>query len=317
MPDPIRILEALGLATLVAGAILLLFGLPWRAPQPARVRLGGVLGVTAGILAGCWWMDALPIWPPSEDHDRFLLVLLPAVTAIETIITLISWPRWLGWPLRLIVTAGAAPTLLYGSSYVADLTGPGSREWSTARMVLVFGMLAPSLAIVWWATWLLTKRRASHSVPVFLAFVSAGAAVTVLLSGYAGAGQTGLTVPAVLIGVTLASLVLKGTPEMSGAVGIAVVSLFALLVTGRFFGHLSTTNAMLLLGAPLLAWCAEIPWLRRKSSFAQGMVRVIVPTIPVAISLIVAQRQFVVDSAAKTPTEANEPSADDYLNFGK
>ncbi len=316
MPDPIRILEALGLAALVAGTVLLISGLPWRAPSPVRSRIGGMLGMVAGILTGCWWTDALPNWPPREDQDRLLLVLLPAVAGVEIVIAAMPRPRWLAWMLRLIVSAGAAPILLYGSSYVTDLTGPGSREWPLALSVLIFGLLALGLAVVWWAVWLLTKRSASRSIPVLLALVSGGAAVTILLSGYANAGQTGLTFPATLVGLAIASFARKGPPEMDGVVGVGVVSLFALLVEGRFFGQLTTMNALLLIGAPLLGWCAELPRLRRKNSIAQGIVRVLLPMIPVAIALIVAQRQFVADTT-KTSRQSIEPSADDYLNFGK
>jgi hypothetical protein len=316
MPDPIRILEAMGLATLVAGAFVLGFGLPWRAPKPARARIGGVLGLAAGIITGCWRMDALPNWPAREDHDRLLLLLLPLVTAVEIVIGVISRPRWLAWALRLIVAAGAAPILLYGSSYIADLTGPGSREWTIAQTILIFAGLAFFLSIVWWAMWLLTKRSACRSVPVMLALVSAGAAVTILLSGYASAGQSGLNLPAALVGVIVASLAVKGTPQMNGVIGVGLVALFALLVEGRFFGHLSTTHALLVMGAPLLAWCAEIPSLRRRNSLAHCFVRVILPMIPVTVALVLAQRQFVTDSG-KTAVPSSEPSADDYLNFGK
>jgi len=316
MPDPIRILEAMGLATLVAGAFVLSFGLPWRTPKPARARIGGVLGLAMGIITGCWRMDALPNWPPREDHDRLLLLLLPLVTAVEIVIAVTSQPRWLPWLLRLIVIAGAAPVLLYGSSYITDLTGPGSREWTTAQTVVIFASLAFLLAIVWWAMWLLTKRSGCRSVPILLALVSTGAAVTILLSGYASAGQSGLNLPAALVGVTVASLALSGTPQMNGVVGVGLVALFALLVEGRFFGHLSTTHALLVMGAPLLAWCAEIPGLRRRSSLVHRFVRVVLPMIPVTVALILAQRQFVADSG-KTAVPSSEPSADDYLNFGQ
>jgi hypothetical protein len=316
MPDPIRILEAMGLATLIAGIFALSFGLPWRAPNPARARIGGVLGLAAGILSGCWRMDALPNWPPREDHDRLLLFLLPLVAAVEIVIAVTSRPLWLPRLLRLIVVAGAAPVLLYGSSYIAELTGPGSREWTISQMVVIFAGLAFLLAIVWWAMWLLTKRSACRSVPILLALVSTGATVTILLSGYASAGQSGLNLPAALVGVTVASLVLKGPPQMNGVIGVGLVVLFALLVEGRFFGQLSTTHALLLMGAPLLAWCAEIPSLRRRSSLAHRCVRVILPMIPVTFALILAQRQFVADSG-KTAVQSSEPSADDYLNFGK
>jgi hypothetical protein len=316
MPDPIRILEAMGLAALVAGVFVLGFGLPWRAPKPSRARIGGVLGLAAGIITGCWRMDASPNWPPSEDHDRLLLFLLPLATAVEIVIAVTSRPRRLPWVLRLIVAAAGAPILLYGSSYTTDLTGPGSREWTIVQTVLILTGLAFLLAIVWWAMWLLTKRSPYRSVPVMLALVSAGAAVTILLSGYAGAGQSGLNLPAALVGATVASLAVKGVPQMNGVIGVGLVALFALLVEGRFFGHLSTTHAMLIVGAPLLAWCAEIPSLRRRSALAHRFMRVVLPLIPVTVALVLAQRQFVTDSG-KTDVPSSEPSADDYLNFGK
>ena len=316
MPDPIRILEAMGLAALVAGSFVFGLGRPWRAPNAARMRIGGVLGLAAGIIVGCWQMDAPPTWPPREDHDRLLLLLLPLVTAVEIVIAVIARPRWLPWLLRLIVAAAAAPILLWGSSYITDLTGPRSREWTIAQAVLIFTSLAVLLAIVWWAMWLLTKRSACRSVPVMLALISAGAAVTILLSGYASAGQSGLNLPATLVGVIVASLVIRGTPQMNGVVGVGVVVLFGLLIEGRFFGHLSTTYALLLTGAPLLAWCAEVPGLRRKSLLAQRFVRVILPMIPVTVALVLAQRQFVADSG-QASVPLSEPSADDYLNFGK
>jgi hypothetical protein len=314
MPDPIRILESLGLSGLVAGVVLLAFGRPWRSPHPVRARIGGVLGVGGGILAGVWWLGMPPNWPPREDHDRLLLVLVPAVMAVEVLIAVFAKPRWL---LRLAIAASAAPILLYGSSYVSDPTGPGSREWTPVKSSLILAGLAALLAVVWCALWLLTKRSACRTVPIVLALVCAGGSVTVLLSGYAGAGQAGLTIAAALVGAVVASLVLKGTPELNGVVSVGIVGLFALLLVGRFFGQLTTTNALLLFCAPLLTWGAEVPLVRRGGRIAHGMVRVILPTIPVAVALLLAQRQFIADTS-KTATESDqEPTVDDYMNFGK
>ena len=172
------------------------------------------------------------------------------------------------------------------------------------------------LAAVWAALWLLVKRSACRSVPVVLAIVCAGASVTVMLSGYASGGQIGLTLSAALVGAVIASLALAGTPEMNGVVGLGVVGLFALLVVGRFFGQLSTANAVLLFCAPLLAWGAELPFARRGGSVAHGLARVILPAIPVTVALLLAQQQFLADTA-RTAAGPNEPSVDDYMNLGK
>jgi hypothetical protein len=105
---------------------------------------------------------------------------------------------------------------------------------------------------------------------------------------------------------------------MNGVVGIGVVGLFALLIVGRFFGQLTLTNGLLLFCSPLLAWGAEIPLVRRSGRIAHGLVRVILPAIPLVVALVLAQRQFLADSANKKPdATATEPTVDDYMNFGK
>ena len=44
MPDPIGILEAVAAAAVLAAAVVLLGGWPWRKPHPARAYFGSVLG---------------------------------------------------------------------------------------------------------------------------------------------------------------------------------------------------------------------------------------------------------------------------------
>src|SRR3954454_5324433 len=82
MPDPMQILEAVSTAAVMAGAVLLLCVWPWRTPRPARASVGCVLGVGLGLFSGCRLLGVWPHWPPQEDQDRFLLVLLPAVLGV-------------------------------------------------------------------------------------------------------------------------------------------------------------------------------------------------------------------------------------------
>src|ERR1700722_16234497 len=169
MPDPIHIVQALSLAVLAAAAVILLASWPWRTPHPARTRCGGVLAVGVGIYAACWWLGALPTWPPRADQSRLLFVLLPAVIVVEITTAAIARPTWFSWILRIVVAMAAAPCLLYGSSYLHELTGPGSREWTPLKMVLTLAGLATLLASLWAARWTLPRRMACRSVPMILA----------------------------------------------------------------------------------------------------------------------------------------------------
>jgi hypothetical protein len=325
MPDPMRILEAMAVSAVAAAVVLLICGWPWRSPHARRAKIGGAVGVGLGFFLGCWLLGLRPHWPPVDDTDRLLLVVLPAAVAVEIAAVLVGARPWLAWLLRLAVAAGAAPILLHHTIYVADLAGPGSREWTTAQEVWILSGLAAALAAVWASLALLAKRAqgrwAAMNVPLIVALVACGAAIAVMLSGYATGGQMGLPLAAAIAGSAAASLLLSGQPETGAILGPGVVGLFALLVAGRFFGSLTTANAALLVLSPLLCWLLELPprlrWLARLALVA----------LPVAAAVVFAQRKFAENSAGSSYNTQEVPdqkstnpppsTIQDYMNFGK
>jgi hypothetical protein len=318
MAEPVLLLKASAAAAVLAALAVLLTGWPWRQPRPGWTAAGGALGLGAGFLAGAWALGQVPHFPPREDQDRLLLVLLPAVGGAEVAAAFLGRRAWLAWSLRLFVAAGAARTLLHGSIYVTDSGVPGTREWSPAQTWLILAGLAAALAANWALLGRLANRRAGRTALCVLALTTAGAGVTIMLSGYTSAGQLGFPLAAGLVGTAAASLALAGTVDLRGPAGVGVVGLFALLVVGRFFGELSTANAALLFAAPLLGWLPELLPARRVGPRVRGVVRVALAAVPVAIVLALAVQRFQADSAQPSSTPgASEPSVDDYLNFGK
>jgi hypothetical protein len=270
-----------------------------------------------GFFVGCCrLLGRWPHWPPREDQDRLLLLVLPAVIVVELAAAIPWLPRWLAWLLRLAVAAGTARILLDNTSYVADLAGPGTREWSAAQTWLNLGGLAAALAALWALLALLARRAPVRSIPLALALTTVGAAVIIMYSGYSSGGQLGFPLAGALAGVTVASLALSGTPEVRGALGVGIVGLFALLVIGCFFGKLTPTHAALLFFGPLLCWLPELPYVRRLRPWLRGLAGVILTAVPVAVTLVLAQQQFIKDSAQISPSSP-EPSVQDYLDFGK
>ncbi len=313
MPDPALIVKASAAALAVAAAVVLLFG-----RRPGRSGWAGALGVGVGFFVGAWLLGARPRVPPREDQDRWLLILLPASVLVEVAAAALGRRPWLAWPLRLAVAAGAAPILLYGSSYVAETAGPGSREWTPGQTWLILGGLAAALAVAWALLDRLARRTARGAVPFALALVCAGSGATVMLSGYATGGQLGIPLAAGLAGAAVASFLLQGEPDLRGALGVGVVGLFALLVVGRFFGKLTTANAMLLLGSPLLLGLPAMPILASIGPRRRAFVGLSVVALPVALALALAWQQFAIDSARPSVTPGvPEPSLQDYLDFGK
>jgi hypothetical protein len=314
--DPMLILAALAVAALVAAAVFLLCSWPGRTIRTARTSAGGVLGVALGFYAGCWWLGLRPHWPPREDQDRFLFLLLPAVVGVELLVAFAGRLPRLVWLLRLLVAAVAARILLHDTNYLTDLAGPGTREWTTTQAWLVLGGLAAVLAGVWLALVWLARRRPGRSIPLAVALTCGGAAVIVMLSGYATGGQMGLPLAAALVGVLAASLMMRQPHLGDGVLGLGVVGLFALLVVGRFFGQLATGYAALVFFGLSLAWLPELPFLRRVGPRLRGVARVVLVAIPVVVALTLAQQKFARDSARTSPG-SKDPSIQDYLDFGK
>lgn len=321
VPPPVLppFLEAALAAAASAAVVLLVGSWPWRTVHPKRTSAAWVLGVGSGFYVGCWVLGVAPKWPPSEDQDRFLLLLFPAAIVAELVATLPGGVRHLAWLFRAAVVAGAARVLLHNSSYIADLSGPGSRAWTPEETARVLGGLAVALGVSWAAVGRLTRQPQGRSVPIVVGLVCAGAAAVVMLSGYASGGQLGLPLAGALIGATVASLALTDPPDTAGPIGLGIVGLFAVLIVGRFFGSLTTLNATLLFVAPLIGWLFELP------PRCRWLARIALTGVPVAIVLVLAAQTFFRDYAGpssttpeQTPTPANnEPSLQDYLDFRK
>jgi hypothetical protein len=331
MPDPIVMMQVAVAAALVAAAAFLYGAWPWRSASPAAAPVAAVLGVALGFYIGCWLLGVQAHWPAREDQERLLFVLLPVVIAVELTAAAHAQARWLDWVARCVVAGGAAWVILYHSSYLTDLAGPGSREWAPAQAAATLAVLGAALAAVWSTlTWLMRRRSSSpllagagtartvgaRVVPLAVACACAGATVSVMYSGNASGGQLGLPLAAAAGGTVVASLLLSGRADLAGVLGVALVGLFALVVAGHFFGKLTTLNAALLFGAPLLCGLVELPFLRRLKPARRSTLALLFTAVPVVIALTLARQQFQADSAGPSP-DAKEGSVEDYQNFGK
>ncbi len=315
MPDPVAMTIALFAAAWVAGLVLLLLARPWRQTQPTRVHLAWLLGLSAGFGVGCGLLGLRPHWPPREDLDRFLLILLPSTLAIEVLAELKPRPLWIAWPPRLALSAVVTPILLHQTVYLTDLSGPGTREWSGMELALILTALAGTLAAVWVLLALLRSRTPGPAVTLALAMSCAAAGVAVMLSGYLSGGKPGLALGAALAGVALASMFLPAEAKAGRSIGVGVVGLFGVLLAGRFFGTLTTGPALCLFLAPLLAWIPECPGVRKFGPRVRAVAGLVFVAIPLILVILSAHGKFT-DDSTKTSTPEG-PSIEDYQSFGK
>ena len=317
MPDPVVIVVAMTVSMAVSAAVLLLAGWRGRPVWSVWCEAAWIVGMGAGFFAGCWLLEIRPHWPPREDQDRLLIVMLPAVVTVEVLAALPRVSRSLVWPLRLALLIGGGRVLLHGTSYLSDLTGPGTREWSPSVAWVILGSLAVLEGAVWALVSLLAKRVHGPSVSINLAVTTAGAAVTVMLSGYATGGQVGLPLAAAIMGSTVAALLLTRGARGVGPPGIAIVGLFSVLFIGRFFGDLGSVPAIALFCTPILGWIPELPLLNRQPTWVRGIARLVAVGTVVAVVLVRAQAKFDRDFHSPGAAGVKEPSFQDYLDFGK
>jgi hypothetical protein len=315
MLDFVPLGRALLVAATVAGVTLLLFTKPVRTPSVWRLRTGWIFGIAAGIYAGCAVLDQWPRWPALEDRDRFLVVLLPLTIVVELVAMSVSSRTW-AWLLRINLAAVAAPILLHNSVYVADLAGPNSAEWTMGQAVANLLGLAVLLTTVWGLLARLQTRSSDRTMSLALALVSLAAGITVMLSGYLRGGLLGLPIA----GAMLASCFVRPPASVGASLGIGLIGIFTVLLIGRFFGSLPSSTALGLWFAPLLAWIAEIPRLRRFGPRARTAIGCIAVATALIVIVIRAQMKFSEAFKARpnsvTATPANQNPKTERLAKG-
>jgi hypothetical protein len=319
MPDPILMAQAMGGALLASAVVLAL--LTWcgrrRTTRSSWVDAGWVLGLGAGIYVGCWMLGLWPHWPPLEDLDRLLILVIPAVLVVELVAAIPHMPQWLPWVIRLVVAGSAARVMLHGSSYLADLGGPEARLWSPAQAWLILGLLGAALATVWIVLALLARTAPGVSLVVSLAVATVASALSIMMSGYATGGQAGLPLAGALLGGSIVGLVLAGAKRQTAPLGVGIVSLFSLLIMGRFFGELLWAHAVVLFCAPLVAWLPELPGVRRMPPWARGIARVVLVGIVVSGVVGDAARRFAAESSPASTPGSPEPANPEDLYYGR
>jgi hypothetical protein len=315
MPDPVLFLEVMAGAAVLAGVVALACAWPWRTASPTRVAVGTVLGTGLAFLVGGGVVGRWPRWSLAEAEDRLLLVLLPAIVVVEIVAALRGMPRLVAWVLRIAVAGSTAPVLLFGSQYLTDSGGPGTRLWTPEQAILWLGGSALALVFVWMLLALLNQRAPSRSLPVALAVVCAGSAPTIMVSGYLTGGPLLVPLAGALVGTAAASCLWILSRGDFAAVGVGLVLLIALLVMGRCFGELQTVHAALLLFAPLLMWLPELLPGKKPRWWARAVLRPALVIAPVALAFYLAQKPPAGTGGPSGPT--SEPGVEDYQQFGR
>lgn len=287
MPDPIACLLAV-LAAAGAGAICVLVAGARRRPAGhSWFELASVIGVGAGLTAGYAVLQIVPAWPPANALDRFLTIVLPTALGVELLATVPRFTSWFVAALRVVLALATGRILLHGSVYLNGMTSDA--VWQSRITLAAAGGL---FAAVWGLLFWLHHRIPGISVPLALSESLVSGGLAVMLHGYLAGGQAALPPAAAVTGVAFAAVMVKASDGNNAPINVGVVSLFALLFIGRFFGALSTWEAVVVFLAPLLCMATELRRLRFKTPWQVVALRLGLVSVPLVVVLVFATRDF-------------------------
>lgn len=287
MRDPSQYFVALTIAAGACAIVVLAFGRP--SAGTARLNTICVAALAAGVVSGGWFLRLPITWPPTNGLGRLVCVLLPAVSGIEILTRVVVVPQWCVRCLRFALALLAGFVLLYGSVYLAT----NKAEWSAVQAAIVLFVSGGLLAAVWQLLLTLLKRSGGAPLLLSLAGAALGSGVAVMLAGYLTGGAAAVPLAGALIGCSLAAAMRKLPADaIEGVAGVGVIALFGLIFVGRFFGHLLTGRALVLLLAPLLCWVTELPIMRRQPAWRIALLRLLLVAIPLLVVLALAKRDF-------------------------
>lgn len=288
-------LASVGLASLVAGAVAaivwLIIATPWRATASRRMQLAWIVGLAVGVYAGCAMLRQWPQWPPGEDRQRLLTILLPLAVAIDAALFAIKRP-WIAGVLRLAMAASISPALLYRTSYLADLAGPGSAEWSTSVAALHLLSTAAIVVLVWTSLAKWQSRTTDTALAAVLAITAVAAGVTVVLSGYLLGGLVGVIWASALTSIAVASVAFDRPQAHGQFLAVAMLGIGGVLVMGRYFGALALPQALAIAFAPTMVWLGEIPRLQRLPARLRLTLQASIVSLPLLIVVMNAALKF-------------------------
>lgn len=308
MPEPLLYLKAMGTAAIVSAiAVLAMLTLrKWLVKSDLPGSAGTtsmnsacVVGIGLGLAAGYYVLSLQLAWPPTSGLERLLTIVVPAALCIELIAAIPRFPRTIAWLLRMSLAVMIPRVLLHGSVYLSD-----SGDWTLWQAGVTLAACGVLLAGVWSLLLRLSARSPGVSIPYAVCMTLLCAGATVMMAGYIKGGASTLPLVSTLLATTIAAkLATKrfGAPSVNLApinfdsqavLGIGVVGLFGVLFIGRFFGEISSSDAIIMLLAPLLCWVTETRLLRNRKPWIVGSLRLMLVAIPLVVVLIAAKRDF-------------------------
>jgi hypothetical protein len=247
---------------------------PARLATPLAITLGPVLAVVIAPLLFKDSIVTLHLWPPRESRDWYLLA---------TVVALLFGTAAVWMPRRFTALAvGVLGALLaLRLSISGNNTVPVELWAALAAPGILYAILDP-----------LARRNHNLAMPIILLLL-AGSGVLVESDGTSPLhGFTCLPLPAALLGMIVAFALLSDRDLSRAALAAFLILWLAILFYGYFWTDVPWQRTLLLLFAPLAAYAADIPPIRRLRPFWRASLRVVLVAIPLAFAVVPAAKDL-------------------------
>jgi hypothetical protein len=282
MPDPMMIATVAGLAFLVC----ILIGLTGIRVGNQRVwTILAMIAVCSGLYSGRALLHHFGVvsalkWPPQEDQQRLLILLLPATIVIELFTAYLQRP-WITFLFRLVISALALPTLLYGTVYLSGTTS----GWTPTQTGIYFSLSGILLLSVW----MLIARISTtpeYMLPCLALFtISTISGLAAMLSGYLSGGLLGVPLSGSILGLILFRWLTKAPHSIAPLVGPMVITIFGILAGGHFMGEIPLPHTLIIFCSLLLTGLSLVPLLRACSPWLKLTLISMLILFPAGFSL--------------------------------
>jgi len=270
-------------ALLAVAAVVSVYGGFRRRGDRAAQPWGPALAVAGGFLFAYVGIAGRPPLPPVAAQGW--LVYAGAAAVLVAVIATMLPPRG-----RLIDTVLSAALLVVTAWLLsrprAEAIDPVTMEKIDPRVFWAWTIGSAVAMVAWYfAMEWLARRRPGGGLPLLLSAAAGSAALVLVDSGSMSLGQItgGIALP--LLVLAAAGWWFRDLSLARGGALAVAVTLLGMLLAGYYYAELTPRNLAILAGAPLAAWLAEIPPLRRRprAGFAvAAVVTLAVLTIAVA-----------------------------------